>query len=399
MTTPILELPYGRSSYRLQLPADVQATVVEPPSSTPPRAAPRSLLDMALQHPIGAPRLRTAVSPGARVVVAVSDATRDDPRDMMIRALLAELPEVQLTIAVANGTHGLSDLHRLEIGDDLWQRARVVNHDAHEDRDLVMLGSTSRGTPVRIHRCAVEADWVIATGRIKPHYFAGYGAGCKAIFPGLGGNREIRINHELKRQPRARAGIVVDNPCRQDLEEAVAMLPGRTFLLNVVPDAHGRIQDAVSGDIRQAFRRGAGLCEPFFRVRSPRAPVVIVSDALPLTGSLYQASKLVAAAAELLEERGTLIVAAECPEGTGPIDTVNHAIYEPGLLPRLPLEHRVVLVSELSREVVERSYCEWAPSVEAVLETLCASTGRLRATVLPHAGSLIVEPGEEVVPS
>ena len=394
MTAPIVELPYGHSPYRLQLPRSLDATVVRPPAKTPPQGTLEQFLETALQDPIAAPRLWSAVTPGARVVIAVSDATRSDPRDAMLRALLADLPDVELTIAIANGTHGISDLQRLDIGDDLWRRAQVVNHDAHDDRDLVTIGETRRGTPVRLHRCAVEADWIIATGRIKPHYFAGYGAGCKAIFPGLGGNREIRINHELKREPRARAGVVRDNPCREDLEEAVAMLPGKTFLLNVVMDAHEQVQSAVAGHMSQAFQRGASLCEPFFRVRAPRAPVVIVSDSLPLTGSLYQASKLVAAAAGLLEEHGTLIVVAQCPEGIGPVDTVNRAIYEPGLRPRLPRHHRIVLVSDLGREAVAPSYCEWAPSAEAILEDLCASSDSLTATVLPHAGSLIVEPPE-----
>ena len=35
-------------------------------------------------------------------------------------------------------------------------------------------------------------DLVIATGCIRPHYFAGFGAGVKAIFPGLGQAAAIR---------------------------------------------------------------------------------------------------------------------------------------------------------------------------------------------------------------
>ncbi|HWN70786.1 MAG TPA: lactate racemase domain-containing protein, partial [Haliangium sp.] len=249
---------------------------------------------------------------------------------------------------------------------------------------------TERGTPVKLHRCLVETDWIIATGRIKPHYFAGFGAGCKTIFPGLGANREIRINHELKREPMARAGVLDGNPCRDDLEEAVARLAARKFLLNVVIDDRGGAQAAVAGDIRAAFRVGAQACERLYRVAAPRASVVIVSDALPLTGSLYQASKLVAAAAGLLRDGGTMIVVAACPEGIGPVDTVNRGIYELGLVPRLPPRHRVVLVSELGREVVATSYCAWAPSVESALDEI-DQPGDEPVTVLPRAGSLIID--------
>ncbi len=386
-----VSLPFGRQPYRLDLGQAVQALrfhVVYPPEPGPAQPL-EHLLAAALDQPIEAPRLEDAVKSRDRVVLLVSDATRDDPRAVMLTALLARLPgDIEITLAVANGTHGLSDLERLGIPDAIWARAtRVVNHDAHDDRDLVIVGTTARGTPVKLHRCLVEADWLIATGRIKPHYFAGFGAGCKTIFPGLGANREIRINHELKREPRSRAGVIDGNPCRDDLEEAVDMLAARKFLLNVVIDDHGGAQAAVAGDIRAAFRVGARACERLYRVVAPRADVVIVSDGLPLAGSLYQASKLVAAAAGLLREGGTMIVVAGCHEGIGPVDTVNRGIYELGLVPRLPRQHRIVLVSELGREEVAPSYCEWAPSVESVLAGFEDAT----VTILPQAGSLIIE--------
>lgn len=388
MTRSLL-LPFGSTPYSFAVPAHVDAVVVDPPAVGPARPL-GALIDHALDHPIAAPRLQDAVASGARVVIVVSDATRDDPRDAMIRALLARMPHhIDLTIAIANGTHGLSELARLGIGSDIWSRARVVNHDAHTDRDLVTIGTTRRGTPVKLHRCVVEADWVIATGRIKPHYFAGYGAGCKAIFPGLGGNREVRINHELKREPGSRPGRVEGNPCRDDLEEAVAMVPSRTYLLNLVVDHGGGAQLAVAGHVRAAFEAGARACEPMYRVAAPRAELVIVSDALPLAGSLYQASKLVAAAAELLVDGGTMIIAAECPEGIGPLDTVNRGIYEIGLAPRLPANHRVVLVSSLDRDQVAPSYCIWASSIESAIAEF--APGPVRATVIPRAGTLIID--------
>lgn len=394
-----ITLPFGRLPYRLDLDAagpGVEPTVVLPPEPGAPRPL-DALLARALDGPTGAPRLEDAVQPGDRVVLLVSDATRDDPRAAMLHALLARMPgDIALTLGVANGTHGPSDLDRLGIPPSIWARAdRVVNHDAHDDRDMVTIGTTARGTPVRVHACLVEADWIIATGRIKPHYFAGYGAGCKTIFPGMGGNREIRINHELKRAPGARAGVVEGNPCREDLEEAVALLPARRFLLNVVLDDHGGAHAAVAGDIREAFRAGAHACARLYRVPAPRASVVIVSDELPVTGSLYQASKLVAAAAALLRDGGTMIVAAECPEGIGPLDTVNRGIYELGLMPRLPPRHHIVLVSGLSRDTVAPSYCAWAPSVESVLAELGRGRGGARPVILPRAGSLIIDPQEE----
>jgi nickel-dependent lactate racemase len=269
---------------------------------------------------------------------------------------------------------------------ELLARVRPVAHDGHDPSLMVELGSTRRGTPVRVNRCLTEVDLVVATGRIKPHYFAGFGAGAKAIFPGLGENASIRTNHRLKEDAGARPGIVDGNPCREDIEEAVGLLPTPAFLVNCVLDADGRAVAAVAGEVRAAFRAGAELTRPLYRVRAPRSAAVVVSDELPLTASLYQASKLAAAAAELLEPGGTIVIAAECGDGVGGIDVVNRAIYDIGIRPRLPVGHRVVLVSAIPRDIVEQTYCAWAPSVEAALAGIDA-----HPTVLPRAGDALVE--------
>jgi nickel-dependent lactate racemase len=357
------------------------ARVVLPP--TAPAGAPlAALLDEALAAPIGAPPL----APCARVTIVVSDATRAEPRAALVQAVLRRVGDAAVTLAIANGTHAPGDVAALELPTDVLARATIVNHDARDAAAMVELGVTARGTPLRVHRCLAEAALVVATGKIKPHYFAGFGAGAKAIFPGLGEETSIRINHRLKQAPGARAGVVDGNPCREDIEESVALLPTPSFLLDCVLDADGNPVGAVAGDVRAAFRAGAEMARPLYQVRAPRSRAVVVSDRLPLTASLYQASKLAAAAADLLEPDGTMVIAAECGDGVGGIDVVNRAIYDIGIKPRLPERHRIVLVSSLPRETVAQTYCAWAPTVEAALAGVDAAP-----TVLPRAGDALVE--------
>jgi nickel-dependent lactate racemase len=377
-------LAYGRSEIEVSLP---QGCVIVEPPHTPAPTDLDSLIDDALRRPYASDRLEDLSATAKRVLVIVSDTTRPDPRDQMLRHVVARLPEAaELTIAIANGTHGPCNVEALGIGTDLLARARLLNHDAHRDDDIITVGTTARGTPVALHRCVLDTDLVVATGCIKPHYFAGYGAGCKAIFPGLGRNQEIRLNHQLKLEPGARSGVVVGNPCRDDLEEAVALVPVPKFLLNGVLDAQGRVQAVVAGDVRLAFAEGARLCEPFHRVTVRRSSLIVVSDRPPFTSSLYQASKLVAAVAPALSEAGTIVLVAECAGGIEPVDTVNRAIYEIGLRPRLPRDHRIVLVSSVPAELVRRTYCEHADSVEAAIAGHGAAL-----TVFTHAGTALVE--------
>jgi len=370
----VIELPYGRTPLRVDLGAR-EIEVVRAAELPPPAPLDHLLDDALAEAPI-------SVKPGARVTVIVSDPTRAEPRAELLAAIARRLPGVTWTVAVATGTHGPCDVTKLGIP----ATERLVNHDGHSPKDLVELGTTAYGTPVRVHRCVVEADLVVLTGCIRPHYFAGFGAGAKAIFPGLGEATAIRFNHRLKTAEGARAGIVDGNPCRADLEEAVRMVQTPKLLVNGVTAPDGQIHAVVAGDVERAFRAGCDLARPWFTVRAHRAPVVIASDALPVTASLYQAAKIAAAAAPLVEEGGTLVVAAECPDGVGPLETVNEAVLRIGILPRLPPRARLVLVSGMSKAVVGQTLVGYAVNVLGEI----GQTNRV--VVIPKASQLLCEP-------
>ncbi|MBX3154582.1 MAG: DUF2088 domain-containing protein [Deltaproteobacteria bacterium] len=383
----MLELPYGRVPYPLDLGAR-EHRVLGPPA--PPARVPelRDLLDGALAQPIGRPPLHEMISPKTRVTLIVSDATRDEPRAAFVDAVLRHLrTDVRLTLAIATGTHGPANLDDLGLDARVLARATLVNHDGHSPADLVDLGTTLRGTPVRVHRCLVDADLVVATGCIRPHYFAGFGAGVKAMFPGLGEAAAIRTNHALKTQPGARAGNVDDNPCRLDLEDAVARIPTPTFLLDGVCASDGRVHAAVAGDPVTAFRAGVELARPWFTVRAAPASIVIASDVPPITSTLYQAAKIAAAAAPLVARDGLLVLVAACEDGSGPLDVVNEAIFRTGILPRLREGVRIELVSTLTPDIVARTLVHHTSSI-------ANSLARAPATpilILPRASQLICE--------
>lgn len=380
----MIELPYGRVRYALDL-GDRAAMIVSPPPLPPPRPVP-ALIAEALDRPIGQPRLERLVQAGAHVTVIVSDGTRAEPRSEFLAALRARLTSVRWTLAIATGTHGPSALDGLGLPPWVLAEATLVNHDGHRAENLIELGTTSRGTPVRVHRCVLDADLVIATGCIRPHYFAGFGAGVKAIFPGLGEASAIRVNHAHKSAPGARAGIVHGNPCREDLEEAGALVPTPVFLINGVAAPDGQLHAVVAGDPRAAFRVGAALARAWFTVRAARAPVVVASDALPVAASLYQAAKIAAAVAPLVAEDGVLVLAAECPDGIGPLEVVNEAIFRIGVLPRLPRGASIRLVSALAPDLVARTLLQHARTIEEVVH---AAPGPV--LVIPRASQLITE--------
>ena len=63
------------------------------------------------------------------------------------------------------------------LGDAIVDNYRCLQHDGQNDDELVSLGTTKLGHPVRINRTYLEADAKILTGFIEPHLFAGFSGG------------------------------------------------------------------------------------------------------------------------------------------------------------------------------------------------------------------------------
>ena len=73
------------------------------------------------------------------------------------------------------------------------------------------------------------------------------------------------------------------------------------LLVNGVCGADGAIRALVAGDVVDAFRHGVAIARPWFEVTAEPAEVVVASERLPVSASLYQAAKIAAAAAPFVK--------------------------------------------------------------------------------------------------
>ena len=83
-------IPYGHESITFRLPSGLRGRLLE---SNPmlPLPAPRQAIDEALQNPLASPPIRELARRGMKVVVAVTDATRACPDDLLVPPILNEL--------------------------------------------------------------------------------------------------------------------------------------------------------------------------------------------------------------------------------------------------------------------------------------------------------------------
>lgn len=383
-------LGYGTRPLPLPALPGVRYRTVEAPRAVPVPDV-LATIQGALAHPFGARPLAQVASSRSRVVVVVSGAAREEPRAELfgaVRAALAAVPDDHLMLAVANGTHVPAALDHLGLPEEVLGRHRVVNHDARDEGAMVDMGTTSRGTRLRVNRCLAEADLVVATGAVRPHHAAGWGGGAKGIFPGLAFDADVRKNRALADDPASSLGEADGNPCREDFEEAVRRLGRDTYAVNVV--AAGRaVVGAVAGDVVYAHREGVRLARPWCEVEAERSDCVVVSAPLPLGASLRQAAKLVSRAGLLLRPGGTAVLAAECAEGAG--GRADVALLEPFARRWLPEGATLLVVSTLEPSAVIAAGGTPAPSLEHALEVAKAraGAGELDVAVIPDGSDLV----------
>jgi nickel-dependent lactate racemase len=204
------------------------------------------------------------------------------------------------------------------LGDRVVENYRCLQHDGHDDANLVSLGETSRGNPVRVNRFYLEADVRILTGFIEPHFFAGFSGGPKAVLPALAGSESVSTNHGLQMiaHPRATWGVTEGNPIWKEMRE-VALRTRPTFLLNVTLNARREITGVFAGDMLTAHARGCAFVREnaMAGVEKPYDVVVTTNSGYPLDQNLYQSVKGMSAASQIVQEGGAIIIAAACEDG------------------------------------------------------------------------------------
>ena len=314
-------LQYGQAGLELNLPA-TNITVVEPrfvPGIPDEAAAFRE----AMRNPMGRPPLRELVRASDRVAVVIPDHTRPLPRERILPWLFAELehvPAKNFVIINGTGSHRANTPAELRqmVGDAVFERYRIVNHDSRDPAQLLRAGMTKDGRPVWMNRDYVKADRRIVLGFIEPHFMAGFSGGYKGVFPAVADLDSIKHYHRAQviADPLSTWGVLKGNPTQAQVRANGALLPV-DFLINVTQNRQREITGFFCGDVIAAHDAGCAFAKQTAMVACPRGfPIVVTSNSgFPLDQNLYQAVKGMSAAAQVVTDGGLIITAAECGDG------------------------------------------------------------------------------------
>jgi nickel-dependent lactate racemase len=328
-----IDLSFGRGTLPLDLPDDLDVTVVRKPEM-PVLADPAAAVEAALARPVAARPLAEEARGARSACILVCDVTRPVPNGLLlgplVRTLLsAGLPPDRIRVLVATGLHRPNlGAELAEVIGDPWvlRTVRVENHDARDDAAHVDLGPTAAGTPARLDRRLVEADLRIATGLVEPHFMAGYSGGRKVVAPGVAHRETITTFHSARfmAHPRAASCVLEGNPLHEEQLAIVAKL-GRVLAANAVLDESRRLSFVNFGEVVASHLEAVRFVERYAIVPVPRRFRTVVTSAAghPLDRTYYQTVKGMVGPLDILAEGARLVVASSCSEGMGSREYVD----------------------------------------------------------------------------
>ena len=415
-----VDLAYGKTGLTVELPDD-RTTVIEP-TYLPALPDERGAIRNAIRNPIGKPPLRLMVGPRQTVAISVCDITRPMPSATVLPVLLGELahvPNEQIVILVATGTHRANTSDELEevLGSQVTRNYRVVNHDAFDGDGLKYAGDIPGGIPIRLNRRWLESDVRITTGLVEPHFFAGFSGGPKMVAPGLAAFETTMRLHgaDLIGHPSSTWGITEGNPIHDAIRQ-IAYQTGVDFSVDVTINRDHRITSVYAGELFAVHQAACHVAKrtAMHPVRGPFNLVVTTNSGYPLDLNLYQAVKGISAAAQIVRDGGTIICAAECSDGipdhgeykgilasrSSPTELLE-LIHTPGynhhdqwqvqLQAQIQLRARVYLKSShLSPQQVRAAHLEPIDDLQATISDLTQKKSEdLKVCVLPQGPQTI----------
>lgn len=420
------QLPYGKEKLTAKIEESHLAGILisDLHRYTPPKSG-SELVQEALEHPIGTPRLCDMAVGKQNIVIISSDHTRPVPSHIIMPLLLAEVrkgnPDANITILISTGLHRLTtaDELRAKFGDEIYDKETFVVHDCDDTDNLVYLGKLPSGGNLSINRLAVEADLLIGEGFIEPHFFAGFSGGRKSVLPGVASRECVMYNHNsgFIADPHSRTGVIEGNPIHNDMLYA-ARAARLDFIINVVIDAAHDPIFAVAGDCDLAHRVGREFLASKCQVDAIKADIVISTNGgYPLDQNIYQSVKGMTAAESTVNEGGVIIMLSKASDGHGgksfhetfrdekdlnrmmetflkrtPAETIVDQ-WQSQIFARLLLKARVIFVSSCEDQLVEDLHMIPAHSIDEAMEKAIALVGKddYKVTVIPDGVSVIVK--------
>lgn len=322
------KIPYGKEELSFEIPQEVTVTIAEG-NLTPPINDVASATRNALLNPINSKKISDLIKKENTVCIIVTDITRACPDKEILPPLIEEIEKKinrnAITLLIASGMH--REMTRKEMiekyGNEIVKNFHIINHDAKDEKNLVYLGTTTNGTPIKISKIAFEADILISIGVVEPHQYAGYSGGYKTLAIGVAGDETISKTHSrlFIDHQKTRIGSIKGNIFYQDIVE-IGKKAGLNFIINVILDEKINVLALKAGEPLETYKSLVKIAKGKSEVAIKKSfDVAICGIGFPKDENIYQTSRaasyLFYLPTQVVRNGGYIIIAATCNEGAG----------------------------------------------------------------------------------
>ena len=331
-----IDLRYGTGTVRVAFPAGGEVEVVRPRGAgAVPADGGRSALRAAMDAPVGARPLEEAARGARRVTVVVPDRTRPAATPLVLAEVLERLgragvADSGVTVLVGGGIHEPASAEEAAaIAGPAARRIAVRSTAPDDDAAHAALEPDPAVSPLFVHRFVAEADLVVLTGAVAPHYLAGFSGGAKGLVPGCASRETVLAAHRLTLDAtvapdgsvRPLFGRLQGNRFREALLR-IARRFGKTWLVAVDVEPSEKECDAVvaahAGEVGDAHEAAARDLVARRAVPRPApADLVVAAGGSPRDRDLVQAHKALALAAEVAKPGAPIVWLAHAGDGPG----------------------------------------------------------------------------------
>lgn len=303
---------YGNQPIPIEIPDDWDVDI-----STFKGAQAPSMSVNAIRELFRGPNSKINIASDAKgckdAIIIFDDITRPTPIEPIAKVIIEELEEAgvprnKIRFMAATGSHRAmsGEEYVRKLGNDIVDEFRIYSHNPFFNN--INVGMFDYGIPIELNADCVKADYKVGIGTIFPHPQTGFGGGGKLILPGIASLETIRRFHQLS------AGrLKLDTESRQITIKAAELL-GLNCKVDALLNGNGEIAQLFVGDVKNNIEQNYAQILDFYETKRLKPVDVLIANNYfkPTEASLAVCDPKFYS---MLKEQGTLIVAANSPNG------------------------------------------------------------------------------------
>lgn len=322
------KVPYGKEEISFEVPAEFGVTVIPSNSMTPIKDVSLETKN-ALLNPINSKKISELLNEESKVCIIVTDITRACPDKDILPPLIDEIQTKinpsSITLLVASGMHRVMNKEEKikKFGQVIVQNYCIIDHNVNDHKNLISLGHTKNGTPIKISKFAYDADILISIGVVEPHQYAGYSGGYKTLSIGVAGDETISNTHSrlFIENQNTRIGNIEGNIFYDDVVE-IGKKVGLNFIINVILNKNNKVVELKAGEPLATHKTLIKLAKQIseFQIKNT-FDVAVCGVGFPKDTNIYQTSRAASyifyLPRPIVRNGGYIIIPAICNEGAG----------------------------------------------------------------------------------